>query len=56
VVVAAFWRTILKIGIAAIIVGFVFLLATSLLEIVHTLHTDPMANPEGVGATGPLPP
>lgn len=37
-VVAVFWRTILKIGIAAMIIGFVFLLATSLLDVVHVLH------------------
>jgi hypothetical protein len=39
VVVAAFWRTILKIVFAAIIIGFVFLLVTGLLEIVHGLST-----------------
>jgi hypothetical protein len=38
VVVAAFWRTILTIGIAAVVIGFVFLLVTGLLEIVHSLH------------------
>ena len=38
VVVAAFWRTILKIGLAAMIIGFLFLLVTGLLEIVHALH------------------
>jgi hypothetical protein len=38
VVVAAFWRTVLKIGIAAAIIGFVFLLVSSLLEILHALH------------------
>ena len=38
VIVAAFWRTILKIGIAAVIIGFVFLLVTGLLEILHALH------------------
>ena len=38
VVVAAFWRTILKIGIAAIIIGFVFLYVTGLLAILHGLH------------------
>jgi hypothetical protein len=38
VVVAAFWRTILKIGIAAVTIGFVFLLVTGLLDIVHGLH------------------
>jgi hypothetical protein len=39
VVVAVFWRTILKIAIAAVIIGFVFLLVTGLLDIVHGLHT-----------------
>jgi hypothetical protein len=38
VVVAVFWRPILTIGIAAIIIGFVFLLVTGLLEILHDLH------------------
>jgi hypothetical protein len=39
VVVAAFWRTILKIGIAAMIIGFIFMLATVLLDILHALQT-----------------
>jgi hypothetical protein len=39
VVVAAFWRTILKIGIAAMIIGFLFLVVTGLLAIVHSLHS-----------------
>ena len=39
VVVAVFWPTILKIGIAALIIGFVFLLVTGLLEIAHALHS-----------------
>jgi uncharacterized membrane protein YGL010W len=39
VVVAAFWRTILKIGIAAVIIGFIFLFVTGLLEILHGLHS-----------------
>jgi hypothetical protein len=38
VVVAAFWQTILKIGIVAVIIGFVFLYVTGLLDIVHGLH------------------
>jgi putative effector of murein hydrolase LrgA (UPF0299 family) len=38
VVAAVFWRTILKIGIAATVIGFVFLLVTVLLDIVHGLH------------------
>lgn len=39
VVAAVFWRTVLKIGIAAVIIGFVFLFATGLLDVVHGLHT-----------------
>jgi hypothetical protein len=39
VIVAFFWRPILKIGIAAAIIGFVFLYVTGLLYIVHRLHT-----------------
>ena len=38
VIVAFFWRAILKIGIAAIIVDFAFLLITSLLDILHGLQ------------------
>jgi hypothetical protein len=38
VVVVAFWRPILAIGCAAMIIGFVFLLVTGLLEILHGLH------------------
>jgi hypothetical protein len=38
VVVAAFWQAILKIAIAAMIIGFLFLLVTSLLDILHGLH------------------
>jgi hypothetical protein len=39
VIVAAFWRPILKIGIAAVMIGFVFVFVTDLLDIVHSLHT-----------------
>jgi hypothetical protein len=38
VAVAVFWRAILAIGIAAIIVGFVFLLVTIWVDIIHGLH------------------
>ena len=38
VVVAAFWRSVLKIGIAAVLIGFVFLLVSGMLEILHGLH------------------
>lgn len=37
VVVATFWQTILKIGIAVLIIGFVFLLVTGLLDTLHSL-------------------
>ena len=39
VIVAAFWRAILKVGIAALIVGLAFLLITSLLDILHALQS-----------------
>jgi hypothetical protein len=39
VVVAAFWRAILAIGIAAIVVGFLFLLVTVLADVLHALHS-----------------
>jgi hypothetical protein len=38
VVVAAFSRMVLKIGIAAVIIGFVFLLVSGLLDILHGLR------------------
>lgn len=38
VVTAFFWQMILKIGIAALIIGLLFLLATGLLDIVHSLR------------------
>ena len=38
VIVAAFWRAILKVGIAMIVIGFAFLLVTSLLYILHGLQ------------------
>ena len=38
VFVAAFWQTILKIAIAALIIGFLFLFVTGTLDIVHMLH------------------
>jgi hypothetical protein len=38
VIVAAFWRPILKIGLAAVIIGFTFLFVTGLLDIVHSLR------------------
>lgn len=38
VLVAIFWRAILAIGIAAIFVGFVFLIVTISVDILHGLH------------------
>jgi hypothetical protein len=38
VIVAVFWKTLLKVLIAAIVIGFVFLCVTSVLDIVHGLH------------------
>ena len=38
VAVAAFWRPILKVGIAAVIIGIATLLVSGLLEVAHALH------------------
>lgn len=38
VIMVVFWRPLLKVGIAAVIIGLVFLLVTGLLDIVHGLH------------------
>jgi hypothetical protein len=38
VILAVFWKTLLKIIIAALIIGFVFLCVTSVLDIAHALH------------------
>jgi hypothetical protein len=38
VAVAVFWRAIIAIGIAAIVVGFVFLLVTIWIDTIHGLH------------------
>lgn len=38
VVVAVFWRAILKVGMAALVIGFMFLLVNGLLHVVHALH------------------
>jgi hypothetical protein len=37
-VVYAFWRTIFKAAIIALVVGYVFLLVTGTLDIVHVLR------------------
>lgn len=39
VVVAFFWRVLIKIGLAAICVGFAFLMVTGLLEFFHGLRS-----------------
>jgi hypothetical protein len=38
VIVALFWKTLFKIAIAALVIGFVFLLITGLLDTLHGLH------------------
>jgi hypothetical protein len=38
VVVAVFWRAILKVGIAALVIGFMFLLVSGALDVLHVLH------------------
>jgi Na+-transporting NADH:ubiquinone oxidoreductase subunit NqrB len=38
VAVVVFWRTILKVGIAAVIIGFLFLFIAGLLDVIHGLH------------------
>ena len=39
VIVAAFWKTLFKVLIAALVIGFVFLCATGVLDIMHAVHT-----------------
>lgn len=38
VVVAVFWRAILKVGLAALVIGFMFLFVNGLLDVVRALH------------------
>jgi hypothetical protein len=38
VVVAAFWRMILKVGLAALVIGFLFLLVSGVLDVLHGLR------------------
>jgi hypothetical protein len=38
VILAVFWKALLKVIIAALIIGFVFMCVTSVLDIVHSLH------------------
>jgi len=38
VVVAVFWRMILKVGLAALVIGFMFLLVSGALDVLHVLR------------------
>jgi hypothetical protein len=38
VIAAIFWRMILAVGIAVVVIGFLFLLVTGLIDIGHGLH------------------
>jgi hypothetical protein len=38
VIVAFFWQPILRIGIAALVIGLLFLLATGTIDLIHALH------------------
>lgn len=38
VIVAAFWKTLFKVVLAALVIGFVVLCVTGVLDIVHALH------------------
>ena len=38
VIVAVFWQIVLRIGIAALVIGFVFVLVSGLLDILHALR------------------
>jgi hypothetical protein len=38
VILAAFWKTLVKVIIAALVIGFVFMCVTSVLDIMHGLH------------------
>jgi hypothetical protein len=39
VILAAFWKPLLKVIIAALVIGFVFVCVTSVLDIMHGLHS-----------------
>jgi hypothetical protein len=39
VIVAVFWRPILKIAVATLIIGFAFLTVTGLTDLIHGLRT-----------------
>ena len=38
VIVAFFWRPILKVGAAAVVIGFAFLLVNGVLDVLHSLR------------------
>lgn len=38
VILIVFWQAILKFGIAVLIIGFVFLLVSGVLDVAHVLH------------------
>ena len=38
VIVAAFWRMILKVGIAVMVIGFLYLLVSGAADVLHALH------------------
>ena len=38
VILAVFWQAVLRIGIAALVIGFMFLLVSGVLDILHTLR------------------
>jgi hypothetical protein len=38
VIVAVFWRMILKVGIAAMVIGFLYLLVSGVADVLHVLH------------------
>jgi hypothetical protein len=39
VIVAVFWRFLIKAGIAVLIIGFLFIFITAILDILHGLHS-----------------
>jgi len=38
VILAVFWQTLLNIGIAALVIGFLFVLVSGVLDILHALR------------------
>ena len=39
VVVAFCWRILIKIGLAAVVIGFAFLMISGMLDVLHGLHS-----------------